>query len=142
MLYYGQELLKCDFDAMQSYTAEGEGMMINGLSYYPLYAGKLLSVVNESFNPYEADITRENISLITPDDAPLYQKPAEPAPEEELPAEEETPDGGEWPDGWDEEWPDEWEDEWFEAPGDAWEDEQPGGWPDTDETDDTLWEEP
>ena len=142
MLYYGQELLKCDFDAMQSYTAEGEGMMINGLSYYPLYAGKLLSVVNASFNPYETDITLENISLITPDDAPLYQKPAEPAPEEELPAEEETPDGGEWPDGGDDEWPDEWEDEWFDAPGDAWQDEQPGGWPDTDESDDTLWEEP
>ena len=132
MLYYAQELLKCDFDAMKSYTAEGEGMMINGISYYPLYAGKLLSIVNESFNPYDAAITQENISLITPDVAGTYQKPAEPEPEEEEPVEEEAPqENGDLPEDWEDEWNDEWDGEWLNG----WDDGQ------TDETDDTLWEE-
>ena len=132
MLYYAQELLKCDFDAMKSYTAEGEGMMINGISYYPLYAGKLLSIVNESFNPYDAAIMQENISLITPDVAGTYQKPAEPEPEEEEPVEEEAPQEDEnLPEDREDEWNDEWDGEWLNG----WDDGQ------TDETDDALWEE-
>lgn len=30
--------------------------MINGASYYPLYAGRLLEIVNAAFNPYDAPI--------------------------------------------------------------------------------------
>ena len=32
MVWFGKELLACDFDSMQAYTAEGEGAMINGAS--------------------------------------------------------------------------------------------------------------
>ena len=138
MLYYMQELLKCDLDAMQSYTAEGEGMMINGVSYYPLYANRLLSILNESFNPYDTEITQAQISLITPEAARSYQMPAEPEaddaeeipaeqmPAEQTPVEEDTPPDTSLPEEPDiaEDWPDDWD----------------GGWP--DETDDALWEEP
>ncbi|MFR7742408.1 MAG: hypothetical protein ACLU3I_03245 [Acutalibacteraceae bacterium] len=56
MVWFGKELLACDFDTMQCCTAEGEGAMINGAAYYPLYAGRLLETVNACFNPYDAPI--------------------------------------------------------------------------------------
>ena len=90
MLYLAKALMQCDFDAMKTYTLEGEGAMINGRSYYPLYAGKLVQVVNESFNPYDAPVTLDTVNVITPEVARSYQKPAEPEPAEE-PTELENP---------------------------------------------------
>ena len=90
MLYFAKALMQCDFDAMKTYTLEGEGTMINGGSYYPLYAGKLVQVVNESFNPYDAPVTLDTVNVITPEVARSYQKPAEPEPAEE-PTELENP---------------------------------------------------
>lgn len=90
MLYFAKALMQCNFDAMKTYTLEGEGAMINGGSYYPLYAGKLVQVVNESFNPYDAPVTLDTVNVITPEVARLYQKPAEPEPAEE-PTELENP---------------------------------------------------
>lgn len=90
MLYLAKALMQCDFDAMKTYTLEGEGAMINGGSYYPLYAGKLVQVVNESFNPYDAPVTLDTVNVITPEAARSYQKPAEPEPAEE-PTELENP---------------------------------------------------
>lgn len=90
MLYFAKALMQCDFDAMKTYTLEGEGAMINGGSYYPLYAGKLVQVVNESFNPYDAPVTLDTVNVITPEAARSYQKPAEPEPAEE-PTELENP---------------------------------------------------
>ena len=90
MLYFAKALMQCDFDAMKTYTLEGEGAMINGGSYYPLYAGKLVQVVNESFNPYDAPVTLDTVNVITPETARSYQKPAEPEPAEE-PTELENP---------------------------------------------------
>ncbi len=92
MLYFAQSLMKCDFDAMKTYTLEGEGAMINGVSYYPLYAGKLVQVVNESFNPYDAPVTLDTVSVITPDLARTYQKQTAPEPEEPENPEEQTPE--------------------------------------------------
>ena len=90
MLYFAKALMQCNFDAMKTYTLEGEGAMINGGSYYPLYAGKLVQVVNESFNPYDAPVTLDTVNVITPEVARSYQKPAEPEPAEE-PTELENP---------------------------------------------------
>ena len=90
MLYFAKALMQCDFDAMKTYTLEGEGAMINGGSYYPLYAGKLVQVVNESFNPYDAPVTLDTVNVITPEVARSYQKPAEPEPAEK-PTELENP---------------------------------------------------
>ena len=67
--------------------------MINGGSYYPLYAGKLVQVVNESFNPYDAPVTLDTVNVITPDLARSYQKQTAPEPEEP-----ENPDNAENPD--------------------------------------------
>ena len=96
MVWFGKELLSCDFDNMKTYTAEGEGAMINGAAYYPLYAGKLLHIVNEVFNPYDAPIA--SLNVVTPELAYSYQKPAQPEPpaedapdEPELPGEPEGP---------------------------------------------------
>ena len=93
MVWFGKELLSCDFDNMKTYTAEGEGAMINGASYYPLYAGKLLSVVNEAFNPYDTPISAGSLTVVTPELAYSYQKQTDPAPE--IP---ETPEAAEAPD--------------------------------------------
>lgn len=65
--------------------------MINGVSYYPLYAGKLVSVVNEAFNPYDAPVTLDTVNVITPDVARTYQIKTEP----EEPEESEEPDESE-----------------------------------------------
>ena len=65
--YFGQELLKCDFENMFTYTLEGEGVMIRDASCYALYLNKTLDVVNAYFNPYDTDITAANVSIRTPD---------------------------------------------------------------------------
>lgn len=95
MIWYGKELMACDFDSMQTYTAEGEGAMINGGAYYPLYAGRLLEIVNKSFNPYDAALSAASLTVITPELAASYQK--QPA-QTESPAEEPAPDDPEQPD--------------------------------------------
>ena len=68
--------------------------MINGGAYYPLYAGRLLEIVNKSFNPYDVAISASSLTVITPELAASYQKPtAQP----ETPAEEPAPDDPEQP---------------------------------------------
>lgn len=90
MVWFGKELLSCDFDSMQTFTAEGEGAMINGASYYPLYAGRLLEIVNTVFNPYETPIASGSLNVVTPEAAYTYQKKADPEPE--TPETPETPE--------------------------------------------------
>lgn len=90
--YFGQELLKCDFDTMFTYTLEGEGVGLNGLSYYAVYLNKTLEVVNEYFNPYDTEITADNVRIRTPEsvEAENAANAADAEPEdEEAPA---TPD--------------------------------------------------
>lgn len=130
MVWFGKELLSCDFDNMKTYTAEGEGAMINGVSYYPLYAGKLLSVVNEAFNPYDTPISAGSLTVITPETAYSYQKQADPAPE--IP---ETPEAAEAPD----ETPDLPAEDPVEDPADPVQPEQP--LPDDPFAGDALWED-
>ena len=130
MVWFGKELLSCDFDNMKTYTAEGEGAMINGASYYPLYAGKLLSVVNEAFNPYDTPISAGSLTVITPETAYSYQKQADPVPE--IP---ETPEAAEAPD----ETPDLPAEDPAEVPADPVQPEQP--LPDDPFAGDALWED-
>ena len=66
--YFGQELLKCDFENMFTYTLEGEAVMLKDASCYAIYLNKTLDVVNEYFNPYETEITAANVSIRTPQD--------------------------------------------------------------------------
>ena len=104
--------------------------MINGASYYPLYAGKLLSVVNEAFNPYDTPISAGSLTVITPETAYSYQKQADPAPE--IP---ETPETTEAPD----ETPDLPTEDPAEVPTDPVQPEQP--LPDDPFAGDALWED-
>lgn len=119
--YFGQELLKCDFDNMFSYTLEGEAVMVNGASCYAIYQNKTLEIVNEYFNPYETAITAANVSIRTPEiiKAELAQQEQTKEPEEKLP-EEETPEEEDPVDVPTEEVPNEPEPE-PELPTDPWE---------------------
>jgi len=63
MIYFGKELMSCDFDNMETYTLPGQGVTINGGSYYALYANQVLEIVNKSFNPYDADIPIGNLNI-------------------------------------------------------------------------------
>ena len=89
--YFGQELLKCDFDQMFTYTLEGEGVTIDGLSYYALYLKNTLEAVNGYFNPYEAEITDANVTILTPAYVKMLLEAEEEA-EAETETGEETPD--------------------------------------------------
>ena len=91
--YFGQELLKCDFDNMFTYTLEGEAVMMDGVSYYAIYLHNTLEAVNEYFNPYEADITEGNVTILTPAYVKSLQKAEEEA-EAENPEEEPEEDEG------------------------------------------------
>ena len=110
--YFGQELLKCDFDQMFTHTLEGEGVTMDGLSYYALYLNSALEVINDQFNPYETDITEANVAILTPayvrslqpkeepeEEEPSQEEetPSEENPEEELPGEAEPPEEEQFP---------------------------------------------
>jgi len=86
--YFGQELLKCDFEKMYTYTLEGEAVYLDGISYYAVYLANTLEAVNGYFNPYDAQITEENVTILTPEYVE-YLKSLEEEPEEE---EEELPE--------------------------------------------------
>lgn len=97
MLYFAQELLSCDLSDMYSVTLPGRNVGYNGGSYWGLNASEVLEIVNEYFNPYDADIQLSSLHIragsggggssggssggggtrpaVTPD-------PVEPAPEE------------------------------------------------------------
>lgn len=89
--YFGQELLKCDFDNMFTYTLEGESVMLRDASCYAIYLNKTLEVVNEYFNPYDTAITAANVQIRTPGDVRAEQAAylATIAPPEEETQEEE-----------------------------------------------------
>jgi LCP family protein required for cell wall assembly len=72
MVYFGVQLLDCDFDAMKTYTLPGEGIWISGGSYYQLYASQVLEIVNESFNPYETDLKETDINIRYEDGTTVY----------------------------------------------------------------------
>lgn len=66
MVYFAQELLKCDFDSMETFTLPGQGgVMINGGDHYALFPSQVLEIVNENFNPYDTDIPLSNLHIRT-----------------------------------------------------------------------------
>ena len=91
ILYLARMLAGCDLSSMESCTLAGEGVTVNGVSYYPLYAGRLLETVNRAFNPFETEITMEDIHVITPELAARHQKPRSQKPAEEKEAPEQAP---------------------------------------------------
>ena len=65
MLYFAQELLKCDLGQMESITLPGQGVNLSSGSYYSPYPSQVLEVVNEYFNPYDTDISLSSLHLRT-----------------------------------------------------------------------------
>ena len=65
MIYFAQELVKCDFNSMETYTLPGEGLYISGGAYYILYPNQVLEMINAHFNPYETDIPAGNLQIRT-----------------------------------------------------------------------------
>lgn len=116
--YFGQELLKCDFENMYTYTLEGEAVYKDGISYYAIYLGNTLEVVNEYFNPYDVEITADHVTILTPEYIRSLQKAEEEPiePEEEMPSEEEPEDLPEEPVVEDPLAPELPTDEWLELP--------------------------
>lgn len=145
LAYFAQELLKCDFENMFTYTLEGEAVMVKDASCYAIYQNKTLDVVNQYFNPYDAPITADNVSVITPEEARAMQKAEEDAkqeevlPEEELPETELPEETDPWEDG------SFWEDEDFWEDDDFWEPDEPWGddwWPEEPPVEEPPVEEP
>lgn len=53
LVYFAQELVKCNFDNMTTYTLEGEGgYYVDGIDYYKLNDEKVQKVIMEQFYPY------------------------------------------------------------------------------------------
>ena len=107
LLYFVQELLKCDFDEMKTFTLPGQGVWINGGSYFSLFPSQVQEIVNENFNPYDTDIPLSSFHIrggssskpavssskpAAPAKPVVPEKPAEPEEPPEAPAEPETPD--------------------------------------------------
>ena len=63
LVYLGVQLLDCDFDQMQTFTLEGDGVTINDGAYYQLRPQSVLDVVNGYFNPYETEIKPEDLQI-------------------------------------------------------------------------------
>ncbi len=89
MIYFGVELLECDFDNMYTVTPEGYATWHGDVSCYSLYQGKLCDIVNEYFNPYDQDIP---LSSIYVRQGPVATTSTAPSTETETPAEEEPTD--------------------------------------------------
>lgn len=90
-LYFAQALHRCGLAELSCCTLAGEGVTVNGVSYYPLYEGRLLETVNAMLNPYDAPRTAADVCVITPKRAMAYQtaRRAQKQAPEEPPAEKE-----------------------------------------------------
>ncbi len=66
VLACGAELLRCDLDAVQTATVQGEGVTVNGVSYYALYDWSVIDIVNDSFLPAGQRLTQEDLDVLTP----------------------------------------------------------------------------
>lgn len=87
LIYLAARLCRCDLGGLTCCTLQGEGVTVDGVSYYPLYAGKLLETVNRSFAPYDEPVTEAHICVVTPETAKAMEKEVK-AEAEEAPAEE------------------------------------------------------
>ncbi len=97
MMYFGAELLKCDFDNMYTVTPSGYATWHGDASCYSLYPGELCDIVNEYFNPYDQDIPLSSIHVrqgpVATMSKPVATKPAEEPEEDEILDVEEPEEG-------------------------------------------------
>lgn len=65
IIAFAQELLKVDLDSIETMTMINEDGGWNGTSYVFLYGYDMVDTVNEWFNPYEEDLTIDDLYIYT-----------------------------------------------------------------------------
>ena len=71
LAWVGEQALNVGMEGIQFYTLPGDGAWLQGLgfysgSYYVLDPEATLALVNESFNPYDQDLTLEDMDILVP----------------------------------------------------------------------------
>ncbi|MBQ1264279.1 MAG: LCP family protein, partial [Oscillospiraceae bacterium] len=95
LVYFAKEAAECNTDTVQTYTPDGETAIVDGLWYYPLIKKSVLTIVNQSFNPYETDLTEEHLHILSADDLQTdeeEQEQAEEVPQNTLPVPDDIAD--------------------------------------------------
>ena len=78
MLYYAKEFLKLDSENIKFYTMPGDtGGNVFGASYVFCDIDAWLDMVNECLNPWEAQVTTENVNIVTYKDGNFYSTTGE-----------------------------------------------------------------
>ena len=64
--FFVRQFLLCKSEDINFHTAPGNGGdSVKGNSYYALYVDEWLALVNECLNPYDQDVTEENVNILT-----------------------------------------------------------------------------
>ena len=73
MVYFATEFLKMDFDNINFMTLPQAGTgSLFGLSYVFVDIDAWLEMLNENFNPYEQEITTDNVNIVTYSNGTFY----------------------------------------------------------------------
>lgn len=62
--FYVREFLQMKEENVRFQTAPGKGISIRGGSYFELDVDGWLAMINESLNPYDTDVTAENLDVL------------------------------------------------------------------------------
>ena len=69
MAYFARQFLKCSMDSINFHEMPiATTSVINGVSYVAIAPNAWIEMVNEYLNPYDEDITRGNVSILTAND--------------------------------------------------------------------------
>ena len=64
--FFVRQFLLCKSEDINFHTAPGNGGdSVKGNSYYALYVDEWMALVNECLNPYDRDVTEENVNILT-----------------------------------------------------------------------------
>ena len=63
--WFGWNLLRIGFKNIYTDTLPGYATMIGDYSYYVLYPGEVAEMVQDRYNPYKVDITRDMLNIAT-----------------------------------------------------------------------------
>lgn len=62
IIWFGKQLIEVDMsNSLETFTLPGGAQYVNGISYFIPDGRRTLTMINESFNPFDQDITRLNI---------------------------------------------------------------------------------
>ena len=64
-VWFGWNLLRIGFQNIYTDTLPGYATMIGGQSYYVLYPGEVADMIQDRYNPYKTEITRDILKIAT-----------------------------------------------------------------------------